>query len=178
MRVRNTKKIWIAGAAIALALSWSASAAQPFGIANESQPEQGLLASGQPTQAQLQEVAKAGYKTVLDLRPPSEDHGYDEPAAVRAAGMTYVNIPVTQATLDAATLDRFIETLKTAERPVYVHCASSNRVGALYYAWLVLEKGMTEEEALEKAKAAGLRSLELTEKVKTVVDARQAKPGS
>lgn len=172
------KNAWIAGAATVLALSGSASAAQPFGIANESHPEQGLLASGQPTQAQLQEVAKAGYKTVIDLRPPAEDHGFDEPAAVREAGMSYVNIPVTVAALDAATVDQFIATLKAAERPVYVHCASSNRVGALYYAWLVLETGMAEEEALEKAKAAGLSNPELTEKAKALVDARQAAPGS
>lgn len=174
---RNTKA-GIAGAAVALALSWSASAAQPFGIANESRPEQGLLASGQPTEAQLREVAKAGYKTVIDLRPPAEDRGFDEPAAVREAGMTYVNVPVAAAALDAATLDRFIAAMKAAEGPVHLHCASSNRVGALYYAWLVLEKGMAEEEALEKAKAAGLRSLELEEKVRALVDARQAPPGS
>ncbi|HEX7185784.1 MAG TPA: sulfur transferase domain-containing protein [Thermoanaerobaculia bacterium] len=171
------ERVWFVGAAIALALSWSASAAQPFGIANESQPEKGLLASGQPTQAQLQEVAKAGYKTVIDLRTPAEDRGFDEPAAVREAGMSYVSIPVTPV-LDAATLDQFIVTMKKAERPIYLHCATSNRVGALYYAWLVVEKGMTKEEALEKAKATGLRSPELTEKVKALVDERQAKPGS
>jgi len=162
---------WRRALALAAALLVpTAGIAGTFGIDRASQPEPGLIAAGQPTAEQLKEAAKAGYKTVLDLRPPAEARGFDEPQAAKEAGLEYVNIPVTADTLDGATLDRFFEEMKKAERPVLVHCASSNRVGALYYAYLVQEKGMAKEEALAKAREAGLRSPELEAKIVTLVD--------
>lgn len=148
---------------------------ETFGIPNASFPEPGILAAGQPTGEQIQLLAEEGYKTVIDLRPAEEARGYDEAAAAKANGLAYVNIPVTPASFDQATIDQFLSAMKKAERPVVVHCATSNRVGALYYAWLVLEKGAKPEEALEKAKAAGLRSPELAEKVKRLVKERKGR---
>jgi uncharacterized protein (TIGR01244 family) len=127
------------------------------GIVNATSPEAGILFGGQPTAEQLQKLAAADYKTVIDLRAPTEDRGYDEAAAAKAAGLEYVPIPVTNKTLeDPATLDRFIEVFNETEKPVLVHCGSGGRVGAVYYAWLVSEKKMSREEALEKAKGQGL----------------------
>lgn len=146
---------------------------ETFGIPNASFPEPGILAAGQPTGEQIQLVAEEGYRTVIDLRPADEPRGYDEPGAAKANGLAYVNLPVTPASLDQATIDRFLETMRKAERPVLLHCATSNRVGALYYAWLVLEKGAKPEEALTKARAAGLKSPELAEKVRSLVAERK-----
>jgi uncharacterized protein (TIGR01244 family) len=146
---------------------------ETFGIPNATLPEPGVMAAGQPTGEQIQILAEEGYKTVINLRPPAEPHGVNEPAAARQNGMAYVNVPVTLETLDQATVDKFLETMKKAERPVLVHCASSNRVGALYYAWLVLEKGMPAQEAMAKAQAAGLRSPELTQAIEKLVAERQ-----
>ena len=145
------------------------------GILNATFPEKGILAAGQPTGEQLQVLAEEGYKTVIDLRPDSEPRGYDEIGAAKANGLTYVNIPVAGATLDKAAIDRFVAELDKAERPVIVHCASSNRVGALYYAWL-RAKGMPREEALAKGKAAGLKSPELIEKVDAALAGGAEKP--
>jgi uncharacterized protein (TIGR01244 family) len=150
-------------------------AAETFGIKNTVQPEPGLLTAGQPTPEQLQEAAKAGYKTVLDLRAPGEDRGFDETKAAEAAGLAYVNVPVTPDTLDQAVIDRFLAALEGAERPVLVHCGTANRVGGVYYAYLVLEKGLSEQEALERARDAGLRSEELGEKVRRLVAERGEK---
>ena len=158
-----------------LAASAPADAEEPPALKNATQPEPGLVSAGQPTDEQLRGLAQAGYKTVLDLRPPTEDRGFDEPKTAREAGLAYVNIPVTPQTLDDATLDRFLEAMRTAERPVLLHCASANRTGGLYYAWLVLEKGVAPEEALKRAKEAGLRSPEIEEKVKALVEERRAK---
>ena len=72
-----------------------------------------------------------------------------------------------------ATIDRFFEAMERAERPVLLHCATSNRVGALYYAWLVLEKGVEPKAALERGKAAGLRSPELIDKVDKLIAERR-----
>ena len=128
------------------------------GILNATSPEPGILFGGQPTAEQLGKLAAADYKTVIDLRAPTEDRGYDEAAAAKAAGLTYVPIPVTEETIkDPRTLDRFIEVFNDTEKPVLVHCAGGSRVAAVYYAWLVSEKKMSREEALAKAKEEGLR---------------------
>ena len=56
-----------------------------------------------------------------------------------------------------------------------LHCGTANRVGAMIYAWLVLEKRLPPEEALKRAKAAGLRQPELIEKVTKLVAERRGK---
>lgn len=150
-----------------LSAQTSAPAVAPdlFGLLNGSAPEPGLLAAGQPTAEDLAEIAAAGYKTVLDLRAPGEERGFDEPARVRELGLTYVNLPFVTAELDAATLDRFRELLRTAERPVLVHCGTSNRVGAALFAHWVLDGKLDLASARERATAAGLKSPELGAKV-------------
>jgi uncharacterized protein (TIGR01244 family) len=128
------------------------------GILNATSPEPGILFGGQPTAEQLEKLAAADYKTVIDLRAPSENRGYDEAAAAKAAGLEYVLIPVTEESLkETKTLDHFIEVFNETEKPVLVHCGSGGRVASVYYAWLVAEKKMSREEALAKAKEEGLR---------------------
>ena len=141
------------------------------GILNATSPEPGVLFGGQPTEEQLKKLAASEYKTVIDLRAPSEKRGYDEAAVAKAAGFDYVTIPVTEDSLeDPKTLDRFIEVFNRTEKPVLVHCAGGTRVAAVYYAWLVSEKKMTREEALAKAKEEGLRSESWIEPVDDYLD--------
>jgi hypothetical protein len=49
-----------------------------FGILNATSPAPGLLFGGQPTAEQLEALAAADYKTVIDLRAPEVIRGYDE----------------------------------------------------------------------------------------------------
>lgn len=160
----------------ALAAAAPAAESETYGIPNASFPEAGVMAAGQPTGEQIQLAAEDGYKTILDLRPAAEPREFDEILAARQNGLAYVNIPVTLDTLGHATIDRFLEAMERAERPVLLHCSTSNRVGALYYAWLVLEKGVEPEEAMKRAKAAGLRNPELADKVTGLVAERRGGP--
>lgn len=137
-----------------------------FGLASESHPETGIVAAGQPTAEQLSALAAAGFRTVIDLRTEAEDRGFDEPATVRAAGMKYVNLPVNAQSLGPETFSRFFELLEMAERPVLVHCASSNRVGAAYAAYLGARKEVAIETAIERGKQAGLKSEALVQMVR------------
>lgn len=150
------------------------SEAEGFGISGAVQPEEGLLIAGQPTAKQLKAAAKAGYKTVIDLRPLSEDRGFEEEKAARKAKLEYTNIAVTPDTLDAPTIKYFLTVLSNAERPALIHCASGNRAGGLYYAWLVLEQGLAEDQALAQARAAGLASPDLEARVQELVDELKA----
>jgi uncharacterized protein (TIGR01244 family) len=111
---------------------------------------------------------------VIDLRPLAEDHGFDEEKAARKAKLEYTNIAVTPDTLDASTIKYFLTVLSNAERPALIHCSSGNRAGGLYYAWLVLENGMPEDQAMAQAQAAGLRDPELGERVHELVNELKA----
>lgn len=150
------------------------SEAEGFGISGAVRPEEGLLIAGQPTAKQLKAAAKAGYKTVIDLRPLSEDRGFEEEKAARKAKLEYTNIAVTPDTLDAPTIKYFLTVLSNAERPALIHCSSGNRAGGLYYAWLVLEQGMPEDQALAQARAAGLGSPDLEQRVQELVNELKA----
>jgi uncharacterized protein (TIGR01244 family) len=147
------------------------------GIVNATSPEPGVLFGGQPTEEQLKKLAASEYKTVIDLRAPTEKRDYDEAAVAKAAGFEYVTIPFTQETIaDPKTLDHFIEVFSKTEKPVLVHCAGGTRVAAAYYAWLVAEKKMSRDEALAKAKEEGLKSESWIEPVDEYLDARSRDP--
>jgi uncharacterized protein (TIGR01244 family) len=129
----------------------------------------GLLIAGQPTSDQLKKAAKAGYRSVIDLRAQGEDRGFDEEKVARKADLAYSNIEVTPDTLSQSKVLHFLMVAREAERPTLLHCQSGNRAGAMYYAWLVLEKGVPEDQALERAQGAGLKNPDLGEQIKAVV---------
>ena len=154
----------------ALLLATPAIAQPPgFGITNAVEAEPGLLIAGQPTAAQIKAAGKAGYRTVFDLRSRIEDRGFDEEKVTGKAKMAYTNVEVTPDTLTQSKVLFFLMMLREAERPVLLHCSTGNRAAALYYSWLVLEKGVPEDQALGQAQAAGLRDPLLGQAVTALV---------
>jgi uncharacterized protein (TIGR01244 family) len=124
-------------------------------------PRDEIATAGQPTAAQLADAAREGIKTIIDLRAANEPRGYDEAAAVEAAGMEYVLIPVTPVSLNDAAFDKFLALMRDAtRRPVLVHCASANRVGGLLLPYFLLDEKLSEPAALKLAQQVGLRSPE------------------
>jgi uncharacterized protein (TIGR01244 family) len=118
----------------------------------------GVVTGGQPEAHQIGDLASANVRTVIDLRMPDEDRGFDAPAAVTAAGMSYVTIPVPPTGPDTTAFDRVREVLRdTANRPAILHCKSANRAGAVLLPYLILDEGMPEAEAVEVAVTAGLK---------------------
>ena len=140
------------------------------GVTHGACPLPGVATGGQPGTAHLAALAKAGFTTVLDLRADDEPRGFDEAAAMKQNRLRYVKLPVTPATLDDATFDRFRALMKgTPGRGVFVHCASGNRVGATMLPWLVLDRGWDVEQAVASAKAGGLKSAEMEAKARDYI---------
>lgn len=127
-----------------------------------------VLIGGQPTPLGFSEARRAGVTLVLNLRPESELQ-FDERALVEGLGMDYVNLPVTVATLDDARVEAFIEQLHLLRRRpgsedrVLLHCSSGNRVAALWAMYELREGGLPLEQALARARQAGLKSPELVQ---------------
>ena len=123
----------------------------------------GLCTGGRPSPAHLQKAAELGVKVVVNLCPPAESAGFDEAAVVAGVGMSYVNIPIAGAgdltpanvALLAAALAGYGDQHRTL-----LHCASSNRVGAMLALKAKQIDGKSAAEALEIGRAAGLTGLE------------------
>ena len=114
------------------------------------------LSTSQPNRAVLKAVAAAGYVAVVDLRGSTENRGIDERAEVERLGMRYHSLPVpTPADATPATAARLKEILGWSKGPVLLHCATGNRVGALF-ALNAKASGASNEEALTLGRQAGL----------------------
>jgi len=132
------------------------------GIPNASSPAPGIVTGGQLTADQVRAAKAAGAVTLLDTRDPMEPRPYDEPATAAAAGLRYLNIPITGGSLDDTTLERILAVLRDpASAPVVLHCASGNRVAGALIPFLMLDRGMDEEQAVALAMRAGLRGADL-----------------
>lgn len=130
-------------------------------IAGLRQPRPGLYTGGQPAADSWAAMAAAGVGTVINLRPDAELAGRDEAAEVRAAGMSYHQIPVAGAEgINAENADRLWALLKDAKGPVVVHCASGNRVGGLLSIAAVRHGALPPEAALALGREAGMVSTE------------------
>jgi len=120
-------------------------------------------AAGQPTADQLADLARDGVRTVINLRGPAEAVDFDEAAAASRLGLRHVALPITgPGDLDRDRVRAFGQVLDEARRDggVLIHCATSNRVGAMVALDEVLNRGATLDAALERGRAAGLATLE------------------
>jgi len=128
----------------------------------------GVAVGGQPSPAALSRLSALGFRTVINLRT-AEEGAEEEGRVVREAGLRYVWVPVTPATLSLDDI-RAVEAVLQAEDsgPVLLHCASSNRVGGVWTAIRVRE-GAAWAEAEAEGKEAGLRSPNVLEAVRRAV---------
>ena len=159
----NRRKLLLVGATL-----FSLVATSTFVSAGESdwnyrfEPAAGITAAGQPSEAGLKELADDGYAAVIDLRTAGEDRGLDEETAVEELGMDYVSLPIAGSRgINFENAKKLDQILNNYDGPVIIHCASSNRVGALL---AMREKlnGAGDEDALAFGKAAGMTNLEST----------------
>ena len=131
------------------------------GITNFTRVDAVVACGGATETAALDGLKKDGFKAVINLRMATEPGADLEKNAARAKelGLNYISIPFNAQQLDPTVIDRFLASVADkANQPVYVHCGSANRVGAVWLAKRVLQDGWTVEKATEEAKLIGLRS--------------------
>lgn len=141
----------------------------PFGnemkslITNYNRATPTLATSGTIGAGGVKELAKKGFATIIDLRTANEGTA-EEKKNVESAGMSYINIPVTGAGINHKQLAVFTKAIKNAQTPILLHCASGNRVGALWTTYR-LSKGINSKIAFEEGRTAGMKPF-LEEKVR------------
>ena len=125
-------------------------------------PFPGVLSGGQPTKEQIVIAKNEGFKTIINLRMPNEMTEWNEPAKVKALGMQYIAIPVGNANdINVKNSSTLVAALEDQNNyPVLIHCASGNRVGALFALDAYNNAKMSKEKALKIGRDSGLVSLE------------------
>jgi protein tyrosine phosphatase (PTP) superfamily phosphohydrolase (DUF442 family) len=118
-------------------------------ILNHYQVTDCIASSGQPTEAQLKEIAAGGYHTIINLAMPDHEISIaNEGSIVTSLGMTYIHIPVP---FDAPTEDHFttfagyMDVLKS--KKVWVHCIVNARVSAFLFRYLQNNRDLSAAEA-------------------------------
>src|SRR2546430_180414 len=123
------------------------------GIDNFATVEPGLYRGAQPSAAGVDELARRGVKTVIDLR---DDALPEERTLVLRAGMSYINIPTDAAIVSPAKIDQCLEHLKTAPRPIFVHCRMGrDRTGLEIAMYRIEVLGWPREKAIRELYAHG-----------------------
>ncbi|MDP6538924.1 MAG: sulfur transferase domain-containing protein [Planctomycetota bacterium] len=129
-----------------------------------------VAGGGQPPVEVLETLSEASYGLVINLRRPTEPLAAEEGDLVRAAGVAYAAMPLGGDDLTADHARRLTALLEAhPDGHVLLHCASGNRVGALWGLLVGLRDGLDVAGTLEVARASGMRSPTLAKCVRLAV---------
>lgn len=105
----------------------------------------------------MAQLKKQGFKTVVSLLTDEEGVGAEEQEA-HQAGLNFYGLGVSSRAPNREQVDAFTRIASNPSNyPMLVHCASSNRVGAM---WALYRHnvGVPAEIAIEEGRAAGLKT--------------------
>jgi tyrosine-protein phosphatase SIW14 len=132
------------------------------GIGNFYQVDSHVYRGAQPTNEGFENLAKIGVKTVIDLREADERSKAEE-KVVTAAGMRYLNVPMSGLTppteSEISTILGILEDDSTG--PVFVHCKrGADRTGAVIASYRISHDRWDNARALKEAMAQGMSFLQ------------------
>lgn len=134
------------------------------GVRNYSRVDATVGCGGATDPSAMAALRKEGYVSVINLRLANEQ-GADVDAgraAAQAAGLKYIHLPFNAAAPDPKIVSDFLAAIDNrSNQPVFIHCGSANRVGAVWMIKRVLQDGWTTERAQTEAEAIGLQSPQL-----------------
>jgi tyrosine-protein phosphatase SIW14 len=175
---RALRRVLIQAVVVALPV-WAGSSTVP-GINNFHEVDQNVYRGAQPTEEGFNYLAKIGVKVVLDLRE-HDARSVAEERMVTAAGMRYVNVPMTgMIPPTSAETNTFLTLLEgPASGPVFVHCKrGADRTGAVIAAYRIDHDKWDNARALQEAMADGMSLLQFhRQKYIRTFQARSVKAG-
>lgn len=134
------------------------------GIRNFSRVDATVGCGGAVDPAAMSALRKDGFVSVINLRVASEP-GADVDAgraAAQAAGLKYIHLPFNAQAPDSKTVESFLAAVADkSNQPVFIHCGSANRVGAVWMIKRALQDGWPIDKARVEAEAIGLTSAPL-----------------
>ena len=146
----------------------------PAGVTNYTRVDATVACAGATPVQALPEIKKNGFVSVINFRTPQEAEANIDEAKATAAqvGLKYIHLPFQTPTAEIA--DAFLKAVADpANQPVYIHCASANRVGAMWYIKRVKLDGWDNDRAMNEAEAIGLRAPNLKQFALDYVSAKR-----
>ena len=127
---------------------------QVRGIANYRWVSETIGSSGQPSEVELEAVARSGYEVVINLGLLGQSYSLpDERGVVAALGMEYVHIPVVWEQPTQDDLEQFFAAMDACKgKKVFVHCAANMRVSAFLALYRVARLGWAVEQAFRNVR--------------------------
>jgi protein tyrosine/serine phosphatase len=122
------------------------------GIENFGKVNDNYYRGSQPVVNQFAELKKLGIKTVIDLR---EDSLKDSGNMARAAGLQYINIPLTTKRASTSEQTEYFLRLVNDQTnwPVFVHCKGGrHRTGEMTAIYRITRDGWNAEQAYDEMK--------------------------
>ncbi len=129
------------------------------GITNFSRVDAVVACGGATEAAALAGLKQDGFASVINLRVASEPGANVDASRAEAerAGLKYHHLPFSPSAPDTKIVEQFLATVADkSNQPVYIHCGSANRVGAVWLVKRVLQDGWDVDKATTEAKAIGL----------------------
>ena len=110
-----------------------------------------IATAGQPSEAQLREIAESGFEAVVNLGILDPEYCLaDEAGSAKALGLYYAHIPVIFTAPKDEDFERFRQTLRRLSgRRAFVHCAMNMRVSCFLALYGEAELGWSREQADE-----------------------------
>jgi protein tyrosine phosphatase (PTP) superfamily phosphohydrolase (DUF442 family) len=142
---------------VVLALPAFADSSVP-GIKNFYQVDEHVYRGAQPTAEGFKYLAKIGVETVIDLRE-ADDQSREEERTVAAAGMKFVNVPMTGLTPPTeADITKILGILEGENKgAVFVHCKrGADRTGAVIASYRIDHDHWENQRALNEAMDQGM----------------------
>ena len=134
------------------------------GVDNFSRVDATVGCGGATQPSAMAELKKQGFASVINLRMATEQGAKVEEsrAAAQSAGLKYIHLPFDAAKPDPNVVENFLATVaEKSNQPVYIHCASANRVGSVWMIKRALQDGWDIRQAQQEAEAIGLSNKRL-----------------
>lgn len=119
----------------------------------------GAACGGSTEPSGVAELAKRGYTTIISLRETGEAGAVpnDMNAAAGAAGVRFVNVPMSMSKPSDAQIDAALAAIRDGGQ-VFVYDASGSRAAAVWLVKRMLTDGWPEDRAVSEAIQIGLSS--------------------
>ena len=134
------------------------------GVTNFARLETTVACAGATSPEAVPTIKEMGYKSIINLRLASEPGANvdAEATAAKAAGINFVHIPFNGSSPDPAVADTFLkEVTKPENEPAFIHCASGNRVAAMWMIKRMVVDKWDAERAGNEAAELGLTNANL-----------------
>jgi uncharacterized protein (TIGR01244 family) len=114
-----------------------------------------------PTADHVGELAREGFRSIVNLRAPGEKDEILSPAEegeiARRHGLEYLSIPVTPQDMSPPIAKRFEQEISRMPGPIVVHCASGRRAGLFTFMHVARSEGLSGDDAVAKAEGMGFQ---------------------